>query len=385
MSLRVRVVRCFSIALLAGIAGIACAEEPVSSPSELAAALGAGDDAGYAKALEPRSFSFPEDHGAHPAFRNEWWYVTGNLDGEDGRRFGYELTIFRVALAPGLPESRSAWRTNQLYFAHFALTDVEDGEFHVAERWSRGAAGLAGAEADPFRVWLADWSIAETAGGETDGGRWRLLARDGDVGIDVTLASAKSPVLQGDQGLSQKSSERGNASYYYSLTRLRTEGEITIDGERYRAAGWSWLDREWSTSALAPTQAGWDWFALQLDDGTELMFYLLRRKDSNDGAIDLHSAGSFVDAAGRVTRLAHDDVRIDVTDSWQSPLGGTYPARWILQVPALALELAIEPVLANQELDTIVRYWEGAVDVSGTRDGRPIGGRGYVELTGYAE
>ena len=284
-------------------------------------------------------------------------------------------------MRPDCRNRASAWRTNQLYFAHFALTDVEDGEFHVAERWSRGAAGLAGAEADPFRVWLADWSISES-----DGGRWRLLARDGDVGIDVTLASAKPPVLQGDQGLSQKSSERGNASYYYSLTRLRTEGEITLDGERHRAAGWSWLDREWSTSALAPTQAGWDWFALQLDDGTELMFYLLRRKDSNDdGAIDLHSAGSFVDAASRVTRLAHDDVRIDVTDSWQSPLGGSYPARWVLHVPALALELAIEPVLANQELDTIVRYWEGAVDVSGTRDGRPIGGRGYVELTGYAE
>ena len=205
MTLRVRAVGCYSIALLlaAGIAGSACAQETVSSPSELAAALGAGDDAGFMKAHEPRAFSFPADHGPHPDFRNEWWYVTGNLDGEDGWRFGYELTIFRVALAPELPGSSSAWRTNELYFAHFALTDAKNGEFHVAERFSRGAAGLAGAEVEPFRVWLDDWSISETAGG-----RWRLVARGSDVGIDVTLDPAKPPVLQGHAGLSQKSSER---------------------------------------------------------------------------------------------------------------------------------------------------------------------------------
>jgi predicted secreted hydrolase len=352
-------------------------EETVSSPSELAAALGAGDDTGYARAFEPRSFSFPADHGPHPAFRNEWWYVTGNLDGGDGRRFGYELTIFRVALTPGAPESTSAWRTNQLYFAHFALTDAGKGAFHFDERFSRGAAGLAGAEASPFRVWLDDWSITEGAGG-----RWRLVARTAEAGIDVTLDPVKPPVLQGDDGLSRKSAAPGNASYYYSLTRLRTGGEIVLGGTRLAVAGTSWLDREWSTSALAPDQAGWDWFALQLDDGTELMFYILRRKD---GTADAHSAGTFVDPAGELTRIANTDLQVEVTGTWQSALGGAYPARWSLQVPTLDLSLEITPVVANQELDTIVRYWEGAVDAAGTRNGRPIGGRGYVELTGYAK
>lgn len=361
------------LALLLLPAGRApAADAPAASPSELAAALGAGDDAGFAKALEPRRFSFPADHGPHPAFRNEWWYVTGNLESDDGERFGYELTIFRVALAPAVPESISDWRTNQLYFAHFALTRPGNESFHAAERYARGAAGLAGAEAEPFRVWLHDWSISAMPDG-----RWRLEASDGELRLDLALRALKAPVLQGENGLSQKSAEPGNASFYYSLTRLASEGVLVIGDETHDVTGLSWLDREWSTSALAPGQSGWDWFALQFDDGSELMVYGLRRRD---GSLDEHSAGSFVHADGRVTRLNRDDFTIAVTDTWTSPLGGTYPSGWTLRVPSLAIGLDIRPVLENQELDTILRYWEGAVDVRGSHSGR-----GYVELTGYAE
>ncbi|HEX5789471.1 MAG TPA: lipocalin-like domain-containing protein [Woeseiaceae bacterium] len=357
---------------------IPCADaEPASSPSELARALGAGDDAGFAKALEPREFVFPDDHGPHPEFRNEWWYVTGNLDSENGRRFGYELTIFRVALAPDAPASPSDWRTNMLYFAHFAVTDAAAAEFHAAERYARGAAGLAGAAADPFRVWLYDWRIEALPSGA-----WRLAANDADVRLEVTLDAMKPPVLNGKAGLSQKSAEPGNASYYYSVTRFDTNGRLALGGDTFTVAGTSWLDREWSTSALAPDQAGWDWFALQLDDGSDLMVYALRRRD---GTIDAESAGTFTAADGSATQFARDEIRIDVTDRWTSPRGGTYPAGWRLAVPSLGLALEVEPVVADQELDTLVRYWEGAVDVSGTRGGSPVAGRGYVELTGYAK
>ena len=363
---------CLLALLMLTTAGAPAREAPLASPSELATALGAGGDAGFAKALAPRRLTFPADHGPHPAFRNEWWYVTGNLESEGGERFGYELTIFRVALAPAVPESISDWRTNQLYFAHFALTRPGEARFHAAERYARGAAGLAGAQAEPFRVWLHDWSISEMPDG-----RWRLEASDEDLRLELLLHALKTPVLQGDDGLSQKSGEPGNASYYYSLTRLQSDGELTVGDEILEVRGLSWLDREWSTSALAPGQSGWDWFALQFDDGSELMVYGLRRRD---GSLDLHSAGSFVHAEGGVTRLHRDDFDITVTDTWTSPLGGTYPAGWTMRIPALAIDLEIRPVMENQELDTIVRYWEGAVDVRGSH-----GGRGYVELTGYAE
>ena len=353
------------------------AQDSMEPPSRLSGLL--GDDAAeeYERALTVRPFTFPADHGPHPSFRNEWWYVTGNLDDEAGRRFGFELTIFRFSLTPLAPESASAWRSNQVYIAHLAVTDADRDGFHVAQRYSRGAAGLAGAQAEPFRVWLDDWEIAAA-----DGGRWRLTAEDADFGVDLELVAIKGPTLNGDRGLSQKSAEPGNASYYYSITRLATEGLVSVDGREYRVSGLSWLDREWSTSALAPEQVGWDWFALQLDDGTDLMFYQLRNKD---GSADELSGGTLVDAGGRSKHLEIDDVELSVRDQWESDAGGRYPSRWTLSVPSAGLELDVRPVIADQELFTTVRYWEGAVDVSGTRDGEPVSGRGYVELTGYAE
>jgi predicted secreted hydrolase len=307
--------------------------------------------------------------------------MTGNLDTKEGRRFGFELTIFRFALTPTLTTSTSAWRTNQAYIAHFAVTDAAGERFFVAERYSRGALGLAGAEADPFRVWIDDWEISST-GQRADRDHWRLVAEDDEFALDVMLVARKAPALNGIDGLSQKSAEPGNASYYYSITRWQTDGQLRIDDNTFSVSGLSWLDREWSSSALGADQQGWDWFALQLDDGNELMFYNLRKLV---GSQDIFSGGTWVAADGTATHLARDAVEIRVTDTWQSPEGGEYPSRWTLVAAGLDLELQVRPVIANQELFTTVRYWEGAVDVSGTHDGAGVQGRGYVELTGYAQ
>ncbi|MDH3908758.1 MAG: carotenoid 1,2-hydratase [Gammaproteobacteria bacterium] len=372
-------IRTCMVALLASLAvGSTFAEDPAAQSSQLADLLGRDADPAFARAIAPREFMFPEDHGPHPEFRNEWWYVTGNLDDEDGERFGFELTIFRFALAPSVAASNSAWRTNQVYIAHLAVTDADNERFYVAQRYSRGAVGLAGAQALPFRVWIDDWEMGEKA--ET--GAWHLIADDEDFGIDLELRALKPPALNGVDGLSQKSADPANASYYYSITRLQTEGSLRIGENDYTVSGLSWLDREWSTSALAADQVGWDWFALHLDDGSDLMIYGLRLQD---GTRDPASAGTFVDADGVTTHLTNDDVEISVLEEWSSPEGGSYPSRWLLRVPRFGLELNVTPVISDQELFTTVRYWEGAVDVAGERDLRPVEGRGYVELTGYAE
>ena len=358
----------------------ASGDEAAAPQSRLSELLSGDGEPGFEKATEPRAFTFPEDHGPHPGFRNEWWYVTGNLDGSNGRRFGFELTIFRFALTPTVPEDESNWRSNQVYIAHFAVTDADRERFYAAERYSRGALGLAGASADPFRVWIDDWEIAAIAAGPPE--QWRLRASDPGFALDVALSAAKPLVLNGVDGLSQKSAEPGNASYYYSITRWLTEGSLRLGDDEYRVSGLSWLDREWSSSALGADQAGWDWFALQLSDGSELMFYNLRKLD---GSQDERSAGTWVDPDGRSQHLGRDNVEISVTDTWESPEGGVYPSAWTLRAPEQGLDLQIRPVMADQELFTTVRYWEGAVDVEGERNGSPVEGRGYVELTGYAD
>ncbi len=339
-------------------------------------ALGGIPDQGFKRATEPREFRFPQDHGPHPGFRNEWWYFTGNLCTEEGRRFGFQLVFFRTALMPGKVQGDSPWRTHHVWMAHFALTDAEAERFYAFERFSREAIGLAGAQAEPFAVWLHDWSIEE------QDGRWLLTAAEAGLSLTLELTPLRPPLLQGDAGLSQKSAEPGNASYYYSIPRWQAEGEISLNGQQHRVEGQAWLDREWSTSALGEEQSGWDWFSLQLDDGSELMYYRLRRRD---GSTDPHSAGSWSRPDGTLIKLGPDDVRLEVTEWWNSPKGGRYPLRWRLRIPAHQLDLRITPVMENQELDLLVRYWEGAMDVSGTRDGKPVQGVGYLELTGYAE
>lgn len=363
--------------------------DQVQTSLTVAQLLGGPADAAFARALKPRPFRFPEDHGPHPEFRTEWWYVTGNLSDADGNPYGFQLTFFRNALRPPGAErelpprgASSAWRADQVYMAHLALTDGKNGAFHAFERFCRGAGGLAGASARPFRVWLEDWEMAGPAQGE-DIFPIHLRAFERDVGISLTLDSAKPLVLQGDAGLSQKGPEPGNASFYYSFSRLEASGEIDLGEQTARVVGLAWMDREWSTSALSPGQVGWDWFALQLDDGSELMYYQLRLKD---GSADPHSKGILVWPAGEASVLQSSDVQLDVSDRWESPLDGSeYPSGWRLAVPSEDLVLDLSPVLSDQELDLSFRYWEGAVRVTGTLRGRAIGGKGYVELTGYAD
>jgi predicted secreted hydrolase len=370
-------------ALLAsgGLLWRAMAPAPAAPPSPPATTTlpGGGDAEGFERATAPRPFRFPEDHGPHPGFRHEWWYFTGNLRTPEGRRFGYQLTFFRFALAPpGGTARESRWAATQAYMAHFTVTDVKGNRFRFFERTGRGALDLAGATAKPFRVWIGDWSAN---GGKASLLPVRLRAEERGVSIDLLLDSGAPVVPQGDRGLSRKSAEPGNASYYYSMTRLATRGSVQLGGIPFPVEGTSWLDREWGTSALGEEQSGWDWFALQLSDGSDLMFYRLRRKD---GQPDPFSAGMLLLPDGSRKVLSPEGVRIDALDFWKSPESGArYPSRWRLRLPSEGLELEIAPRVADQELRTSVRYWEGAVSVKGTARGNPVGGEGYVELTGY--
>ncbi|NCC37383.1 MAG: carotenoid 1,2-hydratase, partial [Chloroflexia bacterium] len=245
------------------------------------------------------------------------------------------------------------------------------------ERFSRDAVGLAGASGEPFRVFLEDWS-AEGSGPE--GMTMHLRAAEEDVALDLTLVSRKAPALQGDQGLSQKGSTPGNASFYYSLTQMETNGTVRIGDAQYEVTGFSWMDHEWGTSALEDGAVGWDWFSIQLDDGREVMYAQVRTADAIS-----YRLGSLVEADGTMRILDQAPVTLEVLDTWRSPRSGAvYPSGWRLTIPELALELTIQPVLRDQELPVTIIYWEGAVDVRGSQGGQPLSGRGYVELTGYA-
>jgi predicted secreted hydrolase len=368
------------VAILAVVVGRAFAPEAQSSDLAGQVLATPASIDGFARANEPIPFSFPADFGPHPEYQTEWWYYTGNLDTADGRHFGYQLTFFRRALLPAeisLPRS-SEWATNQIYMAHFALTDVEGGEFYAFERFARGAAGLAGALSEPYEVWLEDWRIDQT-GAST----FTMFASAEGVRVELELRDDKGPVLQGDDGYSQKGPEPGNASYYYSQTRLRSEGEVQVGDEVFAVSGLSWKDHEYSTTALAADQVGWDWFSIQLDDGYELMLFQIRRAD---GSIDPFSSGELIAPDGRTTHLAASDLIIEPTGEWRSPHSdATYPMGWQLSIPKVSLELQLRPFLEDQELNVSFVYWEGAVEVSGSRAGHAVSGVGYVEMTGYAE
>ncbi len=363
-------------------------------PTDLDAVRGSADTGGFAQALAPPEWHFPRDHGPHSAFRHEWWYVTGNLDAPSGERFGFELTFFRLALLPPGPvgragsdatrESNSAWRARQIYVAHFAITDVARREFHVAQKYSRQALGLAGATADPFRVWIDNWSLGvpQSRTAMRNGTNWTLHAGDARYALTLEAQPLSPPVLNGEGGLSRKAADPGAASDYYSIPRIAVHGNLWRGGRALEVRGLAWLDREWGSGSLGKQQQGWDWFGLQLRDGSTLMFYSLRNRD---GTRDPHSAGTWVDAAGHVRPLTSEDLSIEVTDHWVSPRGARYPSRWRIRVASIGFAAQIRPVLADQELDTRPRYWEGAVDVQASLAGRDTPGRGYVELVGYAE
>lgn len=335
--------------------------------------LGGTAAEGFARAEKPRRFTFPEDHGPHKGFRNEWWYFTGNLKTPKGRVFGYQLTFFSAALTPAAVQRESAWGSNEVIMAHFAVTDVDGKRFRFAERFSRAALGLAGAGGRPLSVTLEDWSLLETSPRPFG---VRLAAADADMAIDLELSGLKPEVLNGEGGLSRKSATPGNASYYYSIPRLATSGTIRVGGESFRVKGLSWLDREWSTSALDRDQQGWDWFALHLDDGRDIMYYQLRRKD---GSVDPFSSGTLVGADGSSRHLKREEVRLEALSWWKSPKSGaSYPSAWRMRIPSQGIDLEIAPRLADQELVIGFRYWEGAVAVRGS-----VGGSGYLEMTGY--
>jgi predicted secreted hydrolase len=341
----------------------------------------APDPTGFARAEGPIPLTFPADQGPHPDYLTEWWYYTGNLDTPNGEHFGFQLTFFRRALVPPADraaERESDWATDQVYLAHFALTDVAGGEFRSFERYSRGAADLAGAQADPYHVWLENWAVEETAPGT-----FHLFAQQDTLTLALILTNVKGNILQGEQGYSQKGPEPGNASYYISQPRLAATGQVTTARGTFAVTGQAWMDHEYSTSALSEGQIGWDWFSVQLSNDTALMFFQLRR---DDGTVDPFSSGTVIYPDGTTRPLTRDDFTITVLDTWRSPRSDAdYPARWQVEIPSEALTLTLEPWLADQELQTSVVYWEGAVRLTGTSDGQPITGNGYVEMTGYAE
>lgn len=336
-------------------------------------------DAGYARAIQPRQFKFPEDHASHPLFRNEWWYLTGNVSSAIGQQFGYQITFFRIALqphSPALTKRESQWASDQVWMAHAALTDISGQQYYHAQRFARDALGLAGFQQQPFKVWLEDWQINAVAKGEFP---WQVHFKHNDITLDLTLFSTKLPVLQGDKGLSQKSAAQGNASYYYSMTQLQTTGKISIADQVHQVTGKSWLDREWSTSALGKNQIGWDWFALQFDDDSELMYYQMRTKS---GKADSYSAGKYTDATHKVKTISHREIQLTPLSIWTSPTGQRYPVRWRMHLPTMQKTWLVEAQLAQQEMTSVINYWEGAVRIVDEKTNKLVG-KGYLEMTGY--
>ena len=336
----------------------------------------------WVQAVEPRDWNFPRDHGAHPAYRTEWWYFTGNLSDESDRHVGYQLTFFRFGVRREIENGGNPWQVRDLFMAHFTVTQVEENNFSVAERISRTGPGLAGARTDRMEVWIYNWSAVM---------RDSLIvleARDGPLELKLTLKPQKPLVFHGENGLSKKGAGTGQASYYTSFTSLETRGFIRTGekGLQREVAGTSWFDHEFGSNQLAQNQEGWDWFSIHLSDGRDLMLYFLRK---TGGIIEPASSGTLVEADGTARHLPLEGVSLAVLDRWTSPASdGNYPSRWKIDVPACKLELVIAPLVRNQELitseSTGIIYWEGAVGGEGTSKGQKVTAEGYVELTGYA-
>jgi len=340
----------------------------------LALAVGWADKFPYRLALPGYRYAFPRDHFEHPDFRTEWWYYTGNLRDDAGKRFGFELVFFRQGQRREPVENRSAWRVDDAYLAHLALTDIDGRRFYPHERLNRAGPGIAGASFARQSVWNGNWSA------QWNGDRQTLEATAQEFRLHLTLAPSKPTVIQGQNGVSQKADGAGRASHYVSFTRLSVSGALELEGVRRVVVGTAWMDHEWFTNQLAPNQAGWDWFSIQLDNDTELMLFQLRR---TDGSIDPYSAGTFIDRDGHATHLKRADFDLQPIEFWRSPkIGARYPVRWRIAVHTLKLTLDCAATLPDQELVAAdaggTNYWEGAVTYSG-----PFPGVGYLEMTGY--
>jgi predicted secreted hydrolase len=328
----------------------------------------------YRQALPGYRFQFPRDHFDHPDFRTEWWYYTGNLNASGGRRFGFELVFFRQAQRRGPTDNASAWRVDDLYLAHLAFTDISGRRFRYYKRLNRAGPGIAGISFEQGRIWNGNWESKW----DKDTSAQTLSAVAGDVRFTLHLTPRTPPVLNGENGVSQKAEGLGKASYYVSFPRLAVEG--TLNG--VTVTGTAWMDHEWFTHQLESFQAGWDWFSAQLENNTEVMLFQLRHLD---GTIDPYSAGTYIDAGGRATHLKRSDFQLQPLDFWTSPVThARYPIRWRITIPSLKIELECTAALPDQELgredSASPPYWEGAVTYTGS-----AAGVGYLEMTGYAK
>ncbi len=344
-------------------------------------ALHAGTEP-FEKALPGYRFSFPKDHGSHPAYLIEWWYFTGTFESDEGSAFGYELTFFRRGMKNDFSDKNpSRWVVRDIYLAHFALTDISGQSFYYDEKISREAIGKAGAKENQMEVWIDRWQAKQ------EGGKIHLIAGGGSYKIELTLNPDKQLVIHGEEGISKKGEERGAASHYYSYTRLSTQGKLTRDGKEESISGLSWMDHEFGSSLLGEDQEGWDWFSIQLDDGSEYMFYQIRKKDGKKDAV---SSGTVVLQDGRSRHLLSEDFSLEAVSYWKSKKSGAnYPVGWLISVPSEGLILTSEPLVNDQELitsgSTRVTYWEGASRFTGQKGDKEITGKGYIELTGYTD
>lgn len=366
------------LSILFGALCLGCSAPPPPITSDVNLARAMSDERGEFAVVRPgRQFEFPADHGEHPDFKTEWWYVTGHLQDAQGRPFGFQLTFFSTGLPKMEPAAQSPWTASRVMMAHFAVSDPTGNRFESYERFSRRAIELAGikTENSGLSIWLGDWTLRRSKDG-----RWELRAQQDGVGIELSLTEKKPPLLQGDRGYSLKGPDPKDASYYVSLTRLEAEGTLHFESEKFDVTGSSWFDHEWSSQAMAPGLVGWDWFSLQLDDGWELMLYLLRYED---GRLEPASSGVLVAPDGSSTKLSLSQFEVEVTARHRSPKGIEYPSAWVLRVPSEKIELKVAPTMLNQEMKSSVAYWEGAVLVEGRRGGSPITGHGFVEMTGY--
>lgn len=368
-----------------GLAGIATVTGVVLSGFLLAAApslAAALASESFAHARQPRTWSFPRDHGAHPAYATEWWYFTGIVGDGQARVFGYELTFFRTALRPDAPASASAWRARDLILAHLALTDVQGDRFAMAEQVQRAAAGLAGADSTALQVWTGGWSARATLEG------FQLQASSGGLAVDLQLTRDKGVVLHGQAGLSRKTADGRQASHYYSMPRLHSVGTVAIDGVSHTVAGTTWMDHEFFTGDTPREGLGWDWFSVRLQDGRDLMLYVVRSGSAGPGEAAAHAAGTMVLADGTARSLDTAELSAVPTRWWTSPQTAIrYPVGWRLNLPRESVSLEVTALLPQQEIHATqtvgFSYWEGACRYDGSVAGAPVSGEGYVELTGY--
>jgi predicted secreted hydrolase len=326
-----------------------------------------------ALALPKRALSFPRDHGAHPEFRTEWWYITGAVQA-GGRSFGFQVTFFRSRVE-ATQQMRSAFAAKQLLFAHAAVTDVQAGQLRHDQRIARAGFGIAEAAQDDGRLRLRDWSLAR------EGGAWRAVVPADDFALDLRCAPTQPVLLQGDQGLSRKGPRPEQASYYYSEPQLAVSGRLTLQGRPLEVTGRAWMDHEVSDAYLDPNAAGWDWIGMNLDDGSALMSFRIRRKDGST----VWDGGSFRSARGDVYVASPGETEFRPQRRWTSPLSNaSYPVEWMVRTPADIY--TVRAVVDNQELDsrgsTGAIYWEGLSDLLDS-NGKRVG-RGYLEMTGYA-